>query len=246
MRSCPVLANITRCPQTRRAPSVPPRTAGPEQGKGVRAAPPGLLSGPDGAGRARPGRSSARGRESSSAAAAPPWTFIGGWGEGRKGSNGAGRWPARPREGADRRQAGKPWPRGRTFYKPLRLGVAALCGVRGAGDSSRCEPRRVGGCRPGFGFLKNNHLARQVFLKGGAQASSVSRRRGRRSSFLRFTPRAAPAPRDPAPTPICSSNTIAGSLTLGQCQNPKVPRSPLSLLVPELPPTPCPILARSL
>lgn len=63
----------------------------PEQGKGVRAVQPGLSSWPDGAGRAGPGRSSAGGRESSSAAAAPPWTFIGGWGEGRKALNGAGR-----------------------------------------------------------------------------------------------------------------------------------------------------------
>lgn len=62
----------------------------PETGKGVRAVRPGLLSGPDEAGRAGPGRSRARGRESSSAAAAPPWTFIGGWGGGKEGSDGAG------------------------------------------------------------------------------------------------------------------------------------------------------------
>lgn len=44
------------------------------------------------------------------------------------------------------------WPRGSTFYKPLCLGVAALCAVRGNGDPSRCKSRRVGGCRPGFCF----------------------------------------------------------------------------------------------
>jgi len=77
--------NITRCPQTRRAPSVQPRTAGPELGKGVRVLRPCLLSGPDGAGRVGPEQCRRPGEQQYRRRAALDF-YRGLVGEGRKAS----------------------------------------------------------------------------------------------------------------------------------------------------------------
>ena len=106
-------------------------------------------------GRAGSGRSSAGGRESSSTAAVPPWTFIGGW-WGREGRLQQSRELSCTLTARGRPQASRePWPRGRSFYKSLRLGVVALCSAREAGDPFRCKPRHVKGFRPRFCFLRN-------------------------------------------------------------------------------------------
>ena len=126
----------------------------PRTGKGCprSAARPAQLARRGGPGRAG---SSAGGRESSNAAAAPPWTFIGGCGGGTDGFR-RSRALACVLTARSRPQASRdPWRRDRTFYKSLSLGVAALCSVREAGDPFRCKPRHVRGCRPRFCFLRN-------------------------------------------------------------------------------------------
>lgn len=133
MRSCPVLANITRCPQTRRAPSVRPRTAGPERGKAVRAVRLGLFSWPDGASRAGPGRSSAEGRENSSATAAPPWTFIEGWGEGKEGFRQPGASPRTYGKGPTKGEPGALASRQHLLQTPMSWSRGPMRSARGRG-----------------------------------------------------------------------------------------------------------------
>lgn len=160
MRSCPVLANITRCPQTRRAPSVQPGTTGPERGKDVRTVRLGLFSW------AEPGRSSTRGRESRRATAAPPWTFIEGWGEGKLGFRQPGATPRTYGKGLTKGEPGALASPQHLLQTPVSWCGGPLRSARGAGDPCRCKPCRVGGCRPGFVFNEINQSAKLVLLRG--------------------------------------------------------------------------------
>lgn len=142
MRSCPVLANITRCSQTRRAPGAPPRTAGLGAGKGCRLC--GLPSVPDGADRA--GRRRARGPESSSAASVPRRTFFyRGLGGGKEGFR------LRPALVSST-------PRGRSGLRLNPSYRVAPASKPASGDRgpvrfrSICKPCLVGASRPDFLF----------------------------------------------------------------------------------------------
>ena len=152
MRSCPVLANITRCPQTRRAPSAPPRTAGPELGKGVRAPRPCLLSGPDGAGRAGPEQRRRPGEAQYRRRAALDF-YRGLVGEGRKASTEPGAslhsTGEGPTTGGPGALASRPH-----LLQTSESGCRGPLFVRETGAPCRCKPLHVRGVQATFLFFK--------------------------------------------------------------------------------------------
>lgn len=163
MRSCPVLANITRCPQTRRAPSVRPRTAGPEPGRCPRCA-----EGPAPlARRGGPGRSSAGGQESNSVAATPPWTFIRGCGGGGKeGFRKPGASPRTYGKGPTKDEPGAPASRQHLLQTPCDLVSRPSSRCAGPVTPRGAQPAAKAGAGLVFVFKEINQSAKQVLLKG--------------------------------------------------------------------------------
>lgn len=166
MRSCPVLANITRCPQTRRAPSVRPRAAGPEPGK-VSALCRGACSAGQ-TGRAGPGRSSAEGPESNSVAATPPWTFIRGCGGGGKeGFRKPGASPRTYGKGPTQDEPGAPASsEAAPSTNPCDLASRPSSPCAGPVTPLGADPAAKAGAGLVFVFKEINQSAKQVLLKG--------------------------------------------------------------------------------